>query len=89
MNGNRATANGVTGAALGGGMLNTEAPAAPAPELALSHSVVTANRLTATPGHHTLGGGIYTADFLTDDPLPITLTDTVIAGNQPDQCFGC
>jgi hypothetical protein len=31
---------------------------------------------------------IYTAE-LTGQPLPITLTSTVVAGNQPDQCFGC
>jgi hypothetical protein len=86
--GNHGSVNGTAGAALGGGIFNTQF-GVNAPELALSHSVVTANRLTATPGHHTLGGGIYTADFLTDDPLPITLTRTVVAGNQPDQCFGC
>jgi hypothetical protein len=28
------------------------------------------------------GGGLYTAS-------PVTLTRTVIAGNKPDQCFGC
>lgn len=87
--GNVGSANGATGLALGGGILNTAALAGPAPELALSHSVVTANRLTAIPGITTKGGGIYTADFLTDNPLPITRTATVVAGNQPDQCFGC
>jgi hypothetical protein len=86
--GNHATANGTTGHAVGGGILNT-GPAAAAPELAVSDSVVTANRLDATPGITPKGGGIYTADVFTDDPLPVTLTDTVIAGNQPDQCFGC
>jgi hypothetical protein len=86
--GNRASANGVTGLALGGGILNIQFGSGP-PELALSHSVVTANQLDASPGITPKGGGIYTADFITDDPFPITLTHTVVAGNHPDQCFGC
>jgi hypothetical protein len=71
-----------------GGIFNTQAPADAPPELTLSDSVVTANKLDAKPGVTSQGGGIYTADF-TGEPLPITLTRTVVAGNQPDQCFGC
>jgi hypothetical protein len=85
--GNHGTVNGTTGLALGGGIFNGQIE--DRPQLALSHSVVTANQLTATSGITPKGGGIYTADFLTDDPRPIIDTDTVIAGNHPDQCFGC
>jgi hypothetical protein len=81
--GNSATANGSDGVAQGGGVWNgTFGGQDPAPELTLINSVIVANRLRASPGIPAQGGGLYT-DF------PATLTKTVIAGNQPDQCFGC
>jgi hypothetical protein len=85
--GNHGSVNGTTGLALGGGIFNTQIEGPP--QLALNHSVVTANQLTATASITPKGGGIYTADFLTDDPVPITRTQTVVAGNQPDECLGC
>ena len=77
---NTATANGANGSAQGGGINNISLGSTP--ELTLVDSVVTANRLVASPGIAPHGGGLYT-DF------PVTLTRTVIAGNKPDQCFGC
>jgi hypothetical protein len=86
--GNRATADGVGGLALGGGIVNVAFGGGP-PELTLSDSVVTANELTASPGIKPQGGGIFTADLVGGGPFPVTLTRTVVAGNRPDQCFGC
>jgi hypothetical protein len=86
--GNSATANGATGLAGGGGILNTDLGDGP-PQLSLSHSVVTANTLSTSPGITAQGGGIFTADAFTGEPFPITLTHTVVTGNKPDQCFGC
>jgi hypothetical protein len=87
--GNRATADGATGLAGGGGIVNIDFGDG-LPELSLSHSVVTGNRLTATPGITPQGGGIFTVDlFFTGEPIPITRTRTIVAGNKPDQCFGC
>ena len=78
--GNSGTANGAGGQAVGGGILNVSfgGPA----ELTVVDSVVTANTLSASPAITPLGGGIFTQ-------AAFTLTQTVVAGNQPDQCFGC
>jgi hypothetical protein len=35
------------------------------------------------------GGGLYTTDVFGGGPFPVSLTQTVIAGNRPDDCFGC
>ena len=86
--GNRATADGVAGLVLGGGVLNVAFFGGP-PQLTMTNSVVTANRLTASPSITPQGGGIYTADIFGGGNFPVTLTGTIIAGNQPDQCFGC
>ena len=51
--------------------------------------VVTANRLEAAPGITPQGGGIFSANIFSGDPIAFTLTRTVIAGNKPDQCVGC
>jgi hypothetical protein len=67
--------------ALGGGISNG-APGIPAATLTLTDSVVTANRLSGSTGLPLLGGGVYTTNGL-------TRTHTVIAGNKPDDCFGC
>ena len=50
---------------------------------------MTANRLAASPGIVSQGGGLYTADSFTGTPFPVTLTGVVIQGNEPDQCVGC
>jgi len=86
--GNVGTARGIGGLALGGGILNVDFGGG-APELAISGSVVTANALTAATGVVPRGGGIFSADVFTLDPVPFTLERTVIHGNGPDQCVGC
>lgn len=86
--GNSATAHGVGGFNLGGGIASVSI-GGPAPQLMLTDSVVTANRLTASEGVFSQGGGLYTADPFGGPPFPVTLTRTVIAGNKPDQCVGC
>jgi hypothetical protein len=78
--GNSGTANGAGGQAVGGGILNVSL-GGPA-ELTVVDSVVTANTLSASPAITPLGGGIFTQ-------AAFTLTQTVVAGNQPDQCFVC
>ena len=79
--GNTATATGASGSAQGGG-INNFTLGGPPPSLTLTDSAVLANKLTASPGITPQGGGLFTA-------FPVTLTRTVIAGNKPDQCYGC
>jgi hypothetical protein len=82
---NSATATGPAGFAQGGGIWNGVVPLPgfpPDAQLALIDSVVTANELLASSGLERLGGGLFTT-------VPVTLTGTVLAGNSPDQCFGC
>jgi len=86
--GNRGTASGPFGLAIGGAIVNIDFVGGP-PELAVSDSVVTANRLEAAPGITPQGGGIFSANIFSGDPIAFTLTRTVIAGNKPDQCVGC
>jgi hypothetical protein len=52
-------------------------PGADTPGQHLTH-----NTLSATAGVSREGGGLFTT-------VPVTLDDTVIADNSPDQCFGC
>jgi hypothetical protein len=92
--GNRGTVEGSVGLPLvggglnGGGILSTDFFGRP-PVLTITDSVVTANRLTTTTGITPRGGGIFSADVFTGDPIPFTLTRAVVEGNWPDQCFGC
>jgi hypothetical protein len=88
---NTAVANGATGFANGGGITNFSAVPLlpPAGQLTLVNSRLTGNVVTASPGITPMGGGLFTADVLSLQPLPVTLIHTVIAGNSPDQCFGC
>jgi hypothetical protein len=67
--------------AFGGGISNG-APGIPAAALTLTDSVVNANRLSGSAGLPLQGGGVYTTNGL-------VRTRTVIAGNKPDDCFGC
>jgi hypothetical protein len=91
---NGAAATGVTGVSLGAGIANIHLDG-PLPELTVTDSVVAANRLSASPGVAMLGSGLFNLDitnldpFTTGQPLPVTLTGTVIHGNRPDQCAGC
>ena len=80
--GNSAVATGPGGVVHGGGISNETYPGDSPPTLTLTDSVITANKLSASPGVTPLGGGLFTDS-------PVAMTRTVIAGNQPDQCFGC
>lgn len=79
---NVAVAKGPTGVAQGGGIWNGAELADQPVELTLTDSSVTHNILDASSGIPPQGGGIYTT-------LPITLNNTVVAYNVPDQCAGC
>ena len=86
--GNAASATGVAGFNLGGGISNV-AFNGPVPQLTLTDSVIAGNRLIASAGIASHGGGLYTTDPFGGGPFPVTLARTVIAGNRPDQCVGC
>jgi hypothetical protein len=83
VSGNTVDATGASGSARGGGIYdgpNLDGP--PGGPLVLQNSTVTANMLTGT-GLTLQGGGVYVQDN------PITLTNSLISGNIPDQCVGC
>jgi len=82
ISGNTGTATGPTGTAQGGGIWNGVEFAGPQVQLTLDHTTVTHNSLSGSPGITVQGGGLFTT-------LPVTLHNSVIAGNTPDQCFGC
>jgi fibronectin-binding autotransporter adhesin len=87
VSGNTVDASGASGSARGGGIfdiafsLGPDGP--PGGPLTLQDSNVTGNTLTGTAGLTLQGGGIYLQGE------PIALTNSVISGNVPDQCFGC
>jgi hypothetical protein len=87
VSGNRGFARGDAGGDVqGGGIWNGAFPlpflAGLHSNLTLERSVVTGNSLYGARGELFSGAGVYTRD-------PITSTATVVAGNNPDQCFGC
>jgi hypothetical protein len=81
---NKGAAGGSDGIAQGGGIWNASVPDGPQTqhELTLIDSSVTNNALTAAEGVTRQGGGVFTA-------FPLTVKDSVIAKNSPDQCYGC
>ena len=79
---NKATANGMSGFAQGGGIWNGSIFGGPTPTLALDHSGVFGNTVSGSPGVTLQGGGIFTIGS------PLTLTDSLVAHNTPDQCAG-
>jgi len=81
---NSGTARGPGGSIQGGGIWNSNFDGGPptVPQLTVTDSVVTANRLSASGGLTPQGGGVYTT-------FSIAFTRTAITGNRPDQCFGC
>ena len=80
---NAGTATGLSGFAQGGGIWNGLLFGGPTSPLALRHTDVTGNTLTASPGLSVEGGGLFT------DGFPATLDHSRIEGNAPDECFGC
>jgi hypothetical protein len=84
VSGNTVDASGTSGSARGGGIydgLNPDGP--PGGPLVLQNSSVTGNRLSGSAALLLQGGGIFLQG------QPITLTNSLISGNLPDQCFGC
>jgi hypothetical protein len=81
---NTASANGSPADALGGGIFDSLVPGGPpAGALELVNSRVVSNRLLGTPSATLLGGGIFAVGE------PVTLTNSHVARNVPDQCDGC
>jgi hypothetical protein len=80
--GNSGRAAGPSGTAQGGGIWNGDLDYGLPVELALRNVVVSNNTLTGSPALPLQGGGLFTA-------FPVTLKDSVLGGNIPDQCFGC
>ncbi len=79
---NTGTGNGPRGVVQGGGIWNGSGPENVPVQLTLADTLVTHNTLTASPGITVQGGGLFTM-------FPVTLKNTVIAHNVPDQCYGC
>jgi hypothetical protein len=85
VSGNVARAEGPTGAAQGGGIwngLDVITGALPPVQLTLVNTSVTRNVLEGSASISLQGGGLFTTS-------PVTLTNTQIALNRPDQCVGC
>jgi len=82
---NSGRADGLTGSAQGGGIWNGDlfVPHDTPPRVTLEHTRVTGNTLTGSSGVTLQGGGLFT------DGFPVTLTDSRIEDNTPDQCVGC
>ena len=82
---NTGRATGLTGIAQGGGIFAVDESAIGGPPggpLTLTNSRVVSNLLTGSPTITLQGGGIFATN-------PVTLTNSLIAGNSPDQCEGC
>jgi hypothetical protein len=86
VSGNTVDGSGTSGSARGGGIADIAFPfgpnGPPGGPLVLRNSNVTANTLSGA-GLTLQGGGIFAQDE------PVTLTNSLISGNVPDQCFGC
>ena len=80
---NTANANGLIGFARGGGIFDVdESPDGPsAGPLTLINSNITANMLSGSSAITLQGGGIFATN-------PVTLLNSLIANNTPDQCAG-
>jgi hypothetical protein len=80
---NTGHASGLTGSAQGGGIFDAAVPnGPPGGQLTLTNSRVTRNALSGDPSITLQGGGLFLRN-------PLTLTNSVIANNTPDQCDGC
>ncbi len=80
---NTASANGQSGFVQGAGIWNGLLFGGPTSPLTLQNTSVMGNALSGGPGITLQGAGIYTPGF------PITLTNSVVSRNTPDQCDGC
>jgi hypothetical protein len=75
-------ANGSGGWAQGGGIWNGPLFGSPPVLLTISHTTIQHNSVDGS-GIAASGGGLYTAGF------PVTLTQSTISQNNPDNCAGC
>jgi hypothetical protein len=84
VSGNTADASGLAGFARGGGIFDVdESPDGPSGGLlTLINSRVTGNALSGSAAITLQGGGVFATN-------PVSLMNSMIAGNVPDQCFGC
>jgi hypothetical protein len=80
---NEGIATGLAGFAQGGGIWSGALFGPPTSSISLQNTNVSGNTLTGGPGATLEGGGLYTLGF------PVTLDNSRIEGNAPDQCFGC
>ncbi len=80
---NTASADGQSGFAQGAGIWNGLLFGGPTSPLTLQNTSVTQNKLSGSPAVALHGAGIYTLGF------PLTLTNSIVAHNRPDQCDGC
>ena len=83
VSGNTGSATGPVGWVHGGGIFNGLVFNVPKPKLELVDVTLTGNRLAGSPGLAVQGAGLYTAGF------SVSRQRTSIAGNTPDDCFGC
>jgi hypothetical protein len=85
VSGNTSVVNGQHGFGRGGGIYDGPTPfeGLQGSELVLVNSGVSGNSLSGGAGTTLQGAGLYV------EGQPLTLTHSVIAGNSPDQCFGC
>jgi hypothetical protein len=79
---NVATVHGPAGLARGGGIWNGQLITPEPGTLIVRDSRIVGNVVQGDPGVTLEGGGLYTE-------VPVTLHDTTISGNQPDDCVGC
>ena len=80
---NTGSASAPNGSAQGGGIFNGIVFGQPPVQLSLLDTSVAGNTLSGSPGVTLQGGGLYTLGF------PITLDDSDINRNKPDDCAGC
>ena len=86
VSGNSGQASGLSGTAQGGGISDVDLSGIgqpPGGPLTLTNSRVTSNVLSGSLAITLQGGGIAATNN------PVTLTNSLIAGNSPDQCEGC
>jgi hypothetical protein len=84
VNGTTVDASGARGSAFGGGVFDgPNANGPPGGPLVLQNSNLTGNLLNGGTGISLHGGGLYI------ESNPLTLTNSLLANNLPDQCFGC
>jgi hypothetical protein len=87
VSGNTVDGSGISGSARGGGIVDIAFPfgpdGPPGGPLALQNSNVTGNTLSGTAAILLQGGGIFAQNE------PVTLTNSLISQNAPDQCVGC